>query len=137
VITPGVCLSYKEEILQGLHQRSHVYKMALYNDEAKLSPNTKRYSAAGEVASNGTNYMSGGQALTGFKTDIFDKSAILKFDSPVEWPQSNITACAALIYNSSLPDKNAVLVIDFEKMVTSLNDIFGVNFKNNNLIRMG
>lgn len=136
MIKAGICISYKCEILQGLHKSDHTYKMALYNGYAELSPKTKAYSNQGEVQGYGTNYESGGQALTGFKVKLDGDYAILTFDFPVQWPQANITACAALIYNDSLSDKNAVAVIDFGQAVTSLNDSFGVFLDESPLIKI-
>lgn len=128
MVKEGICLSYKCEILKGIHQSSHTYKMALYNERADLIPQkTTRYSPENEVISQGTNYSAGGQILTGFVVELVGEYATLNFDLPVKWKDSNISALAALIYNDSLLDKNAVAIIDFGKIVMSLNDDFSVD----------
>ena len=49
MITAGLTVSYKRDLLQGVHQPDDVYKMALYTEDAELSPATTHYTATEEV----------------------------------------------------------------------------------------
>jgi len=123
MITQGLCNSYKREILSGLHQAGHTYKIALYTSEARLNKSTAHYTPLREA--RGEGYSQGGKVLTGFRTGLDGDAAYLDFDDPI-WPKSTITARGALIYNDSLPGKNAVAVLDFGKNYLSVNGPFEV-----------
>jgi hypothetical protein len=128
LITSAICLQYKCDILKGLHQQCHVYKIALFTEEAELDKNTVSYnSQKGEVLERKNGYKTGGKELSGFSVSMKDDIAILDFNS-VEWTVSSIIARGALIYNDSLPDKNTIAVVDFKSNMKSLNDSFTVKF---------
>jgi hypothetical protein len=125
MITQAVCLSYKKEILNGIHVLADTYKIALYTSAATLGASTTAYSATNEVASGG-GYTTGGATLTTPAITDDGGKAILSFDTPILWDPSTITARGALIYNSSKSNK-AVMVIDFGADKTSTDGPFEVN----------
>lgn len=121
-ITAALCNSYKQEILQGVHEAGDTYKIALFTSSATLSKATTAYSATNE--SSGTGYTAGGATLTGFAVTLDADTAILDF-ADAAWPTSTITARGALIYNSSQSNK-AVAVLDFGADITSTAGTFTV-----------
>lgn len=126
----GVCYSYKEEILKGIHQIDHQYHIALYTKEAKLSPKTKIYTTSNELEA-GFGYKTGGKLLENVIAFSNKGSAFLTFDNPF-WEESSFTAKGALIYNKSLADKNAVAVINFDKNYSSINGKFILELSTSN-----
>lgn len=123
-ITSGICNSYKQEILEGVHASTDTYKVALYTSSATLSAATTAYSATNEVS--GTGYTAGGATLSGLSTGLSTSTAYLTFSDP-SWADSTITARGCLIYNSSKSNK-AVAVFDFGSDVSSVNGTFTVDF---------
>jgi hypothetical protein len=123
-ITTAVCNSFKQEILEGVHESTDTYKIALYTDSATLGASTTAYSATNEVS--GTGYSAGGLTLSGLSTGLSGSTAYLTFTDPV-WSNSTITARGCLIYNSSQSNK-AVAVFDFGQNVSSVNGNFTVDF---------
>jgi hypothetical protein len=114
--------SYKGDLLDGVHQPSDVYMLALYTAAAGLSKETAAYDPTNEVV--GLGYIAGGQALTGRTAGLDGDTAVLDFADPV-WPNATITARGALIYNATRASK-AVVVLDFGEDVTSTNGTFTV-----------
>jgi hypothetical protein len=129
-ITQALCLSYKQEILQGLHLSTNDYYIALYTSAATLNKSTTTYTGVlNEVSSVGTNYTTGGKLLVGFTTNLINDTAIIDFTTDPEWLASTITARGALIYNDSLAGKNAVAVLEFGGIdYTSTNGSFKITF---------
>lgn len=123
-ITSGICNSYKQEILEGVHSSADTYKVALYTSSASLGAATTAYSATNEVS--GTGYTAGGATLSGLSTGLSTATAYLTFSDP-SWADSTITARGCLIYNSSKSNK-AVAVFDFGSDVSSVNGTFTVDF---------
>lgn len=123
-ITSGICNSYKQEILEGVHATTDTYKVALYTSSATLSAATTAYSATNEVS--GTGYTAGGATLSGLSTGLSTSTAYLTFSDP-SWADSTITARGCLVYNSSKSNK-AVAVFDFGSDVSSVNGTFTVDF---------
>ena len=115
-ISQALCNSYKVEILQGLHQADHEYKLALYNEYAKLDKHSEFYTNTDEISGKG--YTEGGVILKGFKVILDGDTAIVDFDD-VEINDCSIITKGALIYNNSLSNKNSVAVIDFKKSYRS------------------
>ena len=108
-ITSATCDSFKQEILNGVHNLpTDSLKMALYNGSASLDHTTTVYSSTNEVT--GTGYTAGGTAVT---ATVNLQSGVATVDfSTVSWPTSTITAYGAMIYNTSHSNK-AVAVISF------------------------
>lgn len=123
-ITTAVCNSFKQEILEGVHESTDTYKIALYTDAATLGASTTAYSATNEVS--GSGYSAGGLTLSGLSTGLSGSTAYLTFTDPV-WSNSTITARGCLIYNSSQSNKS-VAVFDFGQNVSSVNGSFTVDF---------
>lgn len=107
--TAAVCNSYKQDVLNGVHQPGDTYKIALYNG-ASLDKTTTAYTATGEVS--GTGYSAGGTALSGFTVSASGDTAYIDWTTDPTWASSSITADSALIYNSSRSNK-AVAVLTF------------------------
>lgn len=107
-IYQGVCSSFKQELLQGVHDfTTDTIKVALFSNSADLSANTTAYSSTGEVDESG--YTAGGATLTPTITRTGGKVEV-SFAN-VSWT-SEITAYGALIYNASKSNK-AIAVLNF------------------------
>jgi len=136
-IAAAVCTSFKAEVLQGIHQPGHVYKIALFTSSANLDYTTTGYTSSGE--SSGTGYTAGGATLDGYDVESSGTTAWLTFSNP-SWTTATITARGALIYNSTLPGKNAICVIDFGANISSTAGTFSITFPasdaSNALIRL-
>tara|TARA_R110001583_G_scaffold165507_1_gene318209 strand:- start:301 stop:723 length:423 start_codon:yes stop_codon:yes gene_type:complete len=110
-ITQGLCNSFKQELLQGLHDLDgHTLKMALFTSSATLGATTTAYSTTNE--SSGTGYTAGGATLANVAVSLSGTTAFVDFDN-VSFTSATISdAAGALIYNSSASDK-AIAVVDF------------------------
>jgi hypothetical protein len=125
-ITAAICNSYKQEILQGVHEAGDTYKIALFTSAATLSKATTTYAATNEVA-NGNGYTTGGATLAGFTVSIATDTAYLDWTTDPSWGSATFTARGALIYNSTQTDK-AVAVLDFGSDITATAGTFTVTF---------
>jgi hypothetical protein len=124
-ITQGVCNSFKEEVLTGVHDiATDTIKIALFTSAATLGAATTAYSTTNEVV--GTNYTAGGNTLTGAAVTLDGSVAIVDFNDTT-WSSASITARGALIYNSSKADR-AIAVLDFGSDKTSTDGDFTVIF---------
>ena len=110
-ITQAVCNSFKQELLQGLHDLDgHTLKLALYTSSATLGPTTTAFSTTNE--SSGTNYTSGGATISNVAVSLSGTVAFVDFDD-VSFSSATISdAAGALIYNSSARNR-AIAVLDF------------------------
>ena len=110
-ITQAVCNSFKQELLQGLHDLDgHTLKLALYTSGATLGPTTTAFSTTNE--SSGTNYTSGGATISNVAVSLSGTVAFVDFDD-VSFSSATISdAAGALIYNSSASNR-AIAVLDF------------------------
>lgn len=121
-ITQALCLSFKEDLLNGVHQSGDTYKLALYTASANLDKNTTAYTATGEIADAG--YTAGGLTLSGRAVTSATDARRLSFSStlttPVSW-----SARGALLYNSTRSNK-AIAVLDFGATIVSTNSDFEV-----------
>ena len=110
-ITQALCNSFKQELLQGLHDLDgHTLKMALFTSSATLDATTTAYSTTNE--SSGTGYTAGGATLANVAVSLSGTTALVDFDN-VSFTSATISdAAGALIYNSSASDK-AIAVVDF------------------------
>jgi hypothetical protein len=122
-IRSAVPLSFKHEILDGIHDAGDDYRMALYTSGADLDAKTANYNGqAGEVTGGG--YAKGGRPLSGRKTGVAGNISYLTFENP-KWLNATFTARGALIYNASKQNR-AVAVIDFGQDHTCTNGTFAV-----------
>lgn len=122
-ITTAICNSFKQEILQGIHQAADVYKIALFTSSATLDKSTTAYSTTNEVV--GTGYTAGGATLSGFTVSASGDTAYIDWTTDPTWASSTITARGAMIYNSSRSNK-AVAVYDFGSDITDTAGTFTV-----------
>ena len=141
-ITQALCTSFKQEILQGIHNftsgsgggtstttgSGNAFKVALYTSSATLSASTTAYSGTNEAS--GTGYSGGGAALTNVPPTTSSTTALTDF-ADVTWSSSSITARGALIYNSSTTAgsaNRAVLVLNFGSDKASSSGDFTITF---------
>tara|TARA_R100000406_G_scaffold87959_1_gene73024 strand:- start:74 stop:529 length:456 start_codon:yes stop_codon:yes gene_type:complete len=136
-ITQAMCTSFKQELLEGVHNFKNsggdTFKLALFaissggksSTTATLGATTTALVTTGEVASSGT-YTTGGGTLTRVDPTTSGTTAFTDF-SDVSFTTATITARGALIYNSSDSNK-AVAVLDFGGNKTSTSGTFTVQF---------
>lgn len=121
-ITSAMCTSFKQEILEGVHDlssaTSQTFKIALYTSSATLGASTTAYSATNEVS--GTGYTAAGEALTSPATSASGTTAFADF-ADASWTSASFTANGALIYNDTVAGDPAVAVLAFggDKTVSS------------------
>lgn len=127
-ITQAVCVSFKSELLQGVHNFASAggdtFKLALYTSSATLDASTTAYTTSNEVV--GTGYTAGGNTLTNSGVSTGSGKAYTSF-SNTSWSSSTITARGCLIYNSSKSNKS-VVVLDFGGDKTSTAGTFTIVF---------
>jgi len=127
-ITQAVCTSFKQELMQGLHNfttsTGNVFKIALYTSAATLSAATTAYSATNEAS--GTAYVAGGNTLVNVTPAVSGTTAYVDFNDTT-WSTSTITARGALIYNSTNANR-ATVVLDFGADKTSSAGDFTIVF---------
>ena len=141
-ITQAMCTSFKQEILQGIHNftsgsgggtttttgSGNAFKIALFTSSASLGASTTAYSTSNEAS--GTGYSAGGAALTNVTPTTSSTTALTDF-ADVTWSSSSITARGAVIYNSSTAAgsaNRAVLVLNFSEDKASSSGDFTITF---------
>ena len=121
--TAGVCISYKQDLLNGVHQPGDTYYIALFTSSGTLSNAITSYTSgmAGEVT--GTGYSAGGIALSGFTVSLSSGTAYLTWSTNPFWASSTLSnVSAALIYNVSRSNK-ALAVLTFSPVSSSGNTL--------------
>ena len=133
MITQAMCTSFKDELLEGVHDfRSSggdTFKIALYTSSATLDATTTAYSATNEVANSGS-YSAGGGALTNISPTTSGTTAFTDFDD-ISFTSATITARGALIYNTTPAHtytNPAVAVLDFGGDKISTAGTFTIQF---------
>jgi len=127
-IAQAVCNSFKQEILEGVHDFENggdSFKLALYANTANLSAATTGYTTTGEVAASG-EYSAGGGTLQSQQVGLDTGVAIVDF-ADLSFTGVTLTARGALIYNSTESDK-AVCVFDFGSDKTATSGTFTIQF---------
>ena len=128
-ITQAVCNSFKQELLQAVHNFSaaggNVFKLSLYNTIATLDASTTSYTTTNEVTASG-QYAAGGGVLTGQQTSLDTGVGIVTF-SNLSFTGVTLTASGALIYNSSATNK-AVCALSFGSAQTATAGTFTIIF---------
>lgn len=112
--SPGLCISFKAEVLAGVHVLgTDVLKAALYLTSATITPATTIYTSTGEVS--GTNYVAGGVIVTtanapsvNSTSGVFTPSASILYSSVT----LSVSFDTLLLYNSSKGNK-AIAVYQF------------------------
>ena len=127
-ITSAICTSFKQELLVGTHNFTNTtgdtFKLALYTSSATLGASTTAFTTTNEVT--GTNYTSGGNALTNVTPTTSGTTAIVDF-ADLTFGTATVTARGCLIYNDDQADK-AVAAIDFGGDKTSTAGNFTIVF---------
>ena len=127
-ITQAMPTSFKQELMQGLHNftasTGNTFKIALYTSAVNLSATTTAYSSTSEVS--GTNYSAGGNTLTNITPTTGGTVAFTDFNDTT-WTSATITANGALIYNNTNSNR-AVAVLAFGGDKTSTNGDFTIVF---------
>jgi hypothetical protein len=125
-----MCTSFKQEILQGVHDftasTGNSFKLALYTNSASFTAATTAYTASNEVGNSGS-YSAGGGALTNITPTTSGTTAFTDF-ADITFTSATITARGALIYNDTAAGDPAVVVLDFGTDKTSTAGDFQVVF---------
>jgi len=127
-ITQAMCTSFKQELMQALHDfdnpGGNTFKIAMYTSSATLGASTTAYTATNEVT--GTNYTAGGNTLSAVTPTSSGTTAFTDF-ADTTWTSATITANGALIYNNTNTNR-AVAVLAFGGDKTSTNGDFTIVF---------
>ena len=126
-ITSAICTSFKQELLVGTHNftnGANSFKLALYSSSANLGAATTAFTTTGQAS--GTNYSSGGSALTNVTPFATGTTAVCDFND-LTFSNATVTARGCLIYNDTQSDK-AVCAVDFGGDKTSTAGDFTVVF---------
>ena len=125
-----MCTSFKQELLQGVHDftasTGNTFKLALYTDSASFTAATTAYTATNEVSASGS-YATGGGTLTNITPTTNGTTALTDFDD-LTFTSATITARGALIYNDTAAGDPAVVVLDFGSDKTSTAGDFQIVF---------
>ena len=128
-ITSAICTSFKQELLVGTHNftatSGNSFKLALYTSSATLGAGTTAFTTTGQAS--GTNYTSGGSALTNVTPTTSGTTAFCDF-ADLTFSSATITANGALIFNDSASGDPAVAVLAFGGDKTSTNGDFTIQF---------
>jgi hypothetical protein len=126
-ITQAICTVFKQDLMSpGGNLAALTLKCALYDNTASLAANTTVYATANEISNSGTNYTTGGNALTNVAITTDGTTAIFDADN-VTFANATISAQAALLYNSN-NSNSAIAVLDFGGVKTSTNGTFELQF---------
>lgn len=122
-----VCLTFKRELFEARHNfLTQNFFLALYTDQASLTPDSHAYQTQGEVPTlNG--YQAGGKPITIFPPLLSGTTALVEFDD-VSWANATFTARGAMAYNASDPALPALFVLDFGENRSSNAGTFLVRF---------
>ena len=134
-ITTALCTSFKQELLEAIHDFNasggSTFKVALI----KQSP-TGTYDATTTSYTNvtgnsdevtGTGYTAGGETLTNIDPTTAGTTAYIDFGD-ASWTSASISADGCIVYNDSAAGKPAVFVYDFGGTQTIVSGIFTVQF---------
>jgi len=125
-----LCTSFKQELLQGVHNftasTGNTFKLALYTNSASFTAATTAYTASNEVGNSGS-YSAGGGALTNVTPTTSSTTAFTDFDD-ITFTSATITARGALIYNDTAAGDPTVVVLDFGTDKTSTAGDFQIVF---------
>ena len=127
-ITSTLTTSFKVELLTGTHNftnsSGNSFKLALYTSSATLGATTTAFTTTGQAS--GTNYTSGGSALTNVTPSATGTTAVPDFND-LTFSTATITARGCMIYNDTNSNK-AVAVLDFTSNKTSTSGTFTIQF---------
>jgi len=127
-ITTALATSFKQELMQGLHNftlsTGNTFKIALYTSSATMGATTSAYTTTNEVT--GTGYTAGGNTLTNVTPTTSGTTAFTDF-ADSSWSSSTITARGCMIYNSTNSNRT-VGVWDFGADQVSSSGTFTIVF---------
>ena len=127
-ITSTLTTSFKKELLEATHNfkasGGNSFKLALYTSSATLGATTTAFTTTGQAS--GTNYSSGGSALTNIAPLTSGTVGFTDF-SDLTFGTATITARGCMIYNDTNGDKS-VATIDFGGDKTSTAGDFTIVF---------
>jgi len=127
-ITQSMATSFKKELLEGKHNflasGGNSFKLALYTSSATMGAATTAFTTTNQAA--GTNYTSGGNALTNVNPSSSGTTAFTDF-ADLTFGTATITARGCMIYNDTNADRN-VAVFDFGGDKTSTAGSFTITF---------
>ena len=127
-ITQSMATSFKKELLEGKHNflasGGNSFKLALYTSSATMGAATTAFTTTNQAA--GTNYTSGGNALTNVNPASSGTTAFTDF-ADLTFGTCTITARGCMIYNDTNADRN-VAVFDFGGDKTSTAGSFTITF---------
>jgi hypothetical protein len=125
-----MCTSFKQEILQGVHNftngTGNTFKLALYDNSASFTAATTAYTSSNEVPNSGS-YSAGGGTLTNVTPTTSGTTAFTDF-ADLSFTSATITAFGALIYNDTAAGNPTVCVLDFGGAKTSTAGTFTIIF---------
>ena len=126
-ITQAIATVFKQDLMSpGGNLAALTLKCALYTNAATLNATTAAYATANEISASGTNYTTGGNALTNVAISVDGTTAIFDADN-VTFANATISAQAALLYNANNAN-SAIAVLDFGGVKTSTNGTFELQF---------
>ena len=111
-ITSTLTTSFKKELLEATHNfatNGNVFKLALYTSSATLGATTTAFTTTGQAS--GTNYTSGGAALTKVAPTSAGTTGFTDF-ADLTFGTATVTARGCMIYNDTNGGKS-VATIDF------------------------
>ena len=127
-ISSTLTTSFKKELLEAVHNFSasggNSFNLALYTSSATLGATTTAFTTTGQ--SSGTNYTSGGSALTNIAPTSSGTTGFCDF-SDLTFGTATVTARGCMIYNDTNSDKS-VATIDFGGDKTSTAGDFTIVF---------
>ena len=128
-ITTAMCTSFKKELMEAKHNflnsGGDTFNIALYTSSATMGATTTAFSTSQEAS--GTNYTSGGAALTSVTPTSSGTTALCDF-SDLPFGTATLTARSCMIYNDSASGDPAVCVVDFGGDKTSTAGNFTIVF---------
>jgi hypothetical protein len=126
-ITQAIATVFKQDLMSpGGNLAALTLKCALYTNAATLNATTAAYATANEISASGTNYTTGGNALTNVAISVDGTTAIFDADN-VTFANATISAQAALLYNANNAN-SAIAILDFGGVKTSTNGTFELQF---------
>jgi hypothetical protein len=134
-IQQGLTTSFKQQMLQaGQNLLTDTLYISLYTAFSTIGPNTTVYTTDSEIT--GTGYTAGGIQLTGATIGTDAEGTVYVDFANVTWPNSQLTARGALIYNVTRSNAS-VAVLDFgsDKTMTNFTITMPVNTSTTALIR--
>ena len=127
-ITSTLTTSFKKGLLTATHNfatNGNSFKLALYTSSATLGATTTSFTTTGQAT--GTNYTSGGAALTNVAPTSSGTTAFTDF-ADLTFGTATITARGCMIYNDTASGDPTVAVFDFGGDKTSTAGSFTITF---------